>query len=90
MHWRSNAPEKASASGGQFIEKRKQHLVHFAIIMRAEFFRRFDKTEFTRAAEVILRMLNQQLYNLRRQLHMALKTVNLFAIFHDLTGQPSL
>lgn len=86
LRWRSNAPEKASASGGQLIEKRKQHLVHFAIIMRAEFFRRFDKTEFTRTAEVILRMLNQQLYHLRRQLHMALETVNPFAVLHDLAG----
>ena len=54
--------------------------------MRAEFFRRFDKTEFTRAAKVILRMLNQQLYHLRRQLHMALETVNPFAVLHDLAG----
>ena len=31
-------------------------------------------------------MFNQQLNHLRRQFHMTLKTVNPFAILHDLTG----
>src|SRR5690606_7862635 len=72
--------------GGKFIEKRKQCLVHFTIIMRAELFSRFDKTECPCTPEIVLRMLNQQFNDLRRQLHMALKTINPFAVLHDLPG----